>query len=201
MNLIYGGNTNWIISNVQFPSGFILSANPKHHSNEGETTKTIIDIILPCVKSVRETLHLSDDFPALLILDVFQGLITTAVRELLNEHNVLVSFVPNNMTHLFQPLDLTVNSWAKKFMKDKYLMWKWNFRESLDKGISIDNIDIKPLTFVKPLNAKWLIDLYDELLSENAKEIIISGRRAAGILKAVRKGSVNLPYLPFIDPF
>lgn len=40
--------------------------------------------------------------------------------------------------------------------------------------------------------------MYDELSSENGKDIIISGRRAAGILEAVQKGSVNLPNL---DPF
>ena len=106
MQLIYGGKTNRSIPNVQFPRGFSLSANPKHYSNEGETKKIIIDIILPRVESVRETLHLSDDFPALLIMDVFRGQMTTAVRELLDEHNVLISFVPNNMTHLFQPIRL-----------------------------------------------------------------------------------------------
>ena len=99
MQLIYGGKTNRSI--------------PKHYSNEEESRKIILDIISPHVKLVSEKLQLPDTVPALLIMDVFRGQMTKNVQDLLKELNILVSFVPNNMTHLFQPLDLTVNSWAK----------------------------------------------------------------------------------------
>ena len=44
---------------------------------------------------------------------------TPPVLELLKKNHILLIEVPHNMTHLFQPLDLTVNSWAKAFMKEK----------------------------------------------------------------------------------
>ena len=100
MQLIYGGKTNCTIPNVDFPKGFSLSANPKHYSNEEESREIILDIISPHVKLVREKLQLPDTVPALLIMDVFRGQMTKNVQDLLKEFNILVSFVPNNMTHL-----------------------------------------------------------------------------------------------------
>lgn len=200
MQLIYGGKTNRSIPSVKFPKGFSLSANPKHYSNEEETKKIILDIIVPHINSVKKNLQLPESFPSLLIMDVFRGQMTANVQELLNEHNILVTFVPNNMTHLFQPLDLTVNSWAKKFMKEKFAMWYCSkIKEALDKGIAIDEIDIKtPLTMIKPLHAKWLIEMYDELTSDKGRNVVVNGWRASGILEAVEIGSVNLQSL---DPF
>ena len=103
---------------------------------------------------------------------------TKNVQDLLKELNILVSFVPNNMTHLFQSLDLTVNSWAKRFMKEEFTMWYASkVKESLDHGVAIDDIDIMaPLILIKPLHAKWIIDMYDQLTSEKGKEIVMSER-------------------------
>ena len=115
MQLVYRN-----LPKVDFPKGFWLSANPKYYSNEKETQKIINEITLPRVKFVREELKLSSNFPAFLVMDVFRGQMTKAVDNLLKDHNIFISLVPNNMTHIFQPLDLTVNSWTKKFMKEKY---------------------------------------------------------------------------------
>ena len=92
------------------PKGFLLSANPKHYSNEKETQKIINEIILTRIKSVREELKLLSNFPALLPMDVFRGQMTKAVYNLQKSHDMCISLVPINMAHIFQPLDLTVNS-------------------------------------------------------------------------------------------
>ena len=42
---------------------------------------------------------------------------------LIADANILHVKVPNNMTHLFQPLDLTMNSWTKNFMREKFAEW------------------------------------------------------------------------------
>ena len=42
---------------------------------------------------------------------------------LIADANILLAKVPSNMTHLFQPLDFTVNSWAKNFMREKFADW------------------------------------------------------------------------------
>ena len=123
MQLIYGGKTDRGLSEVDFPKGLSVSASPKHYSHEKETQKFIKEIILPCVKYVSKEPKLSSNFPALLIMDVFRGRMTKAVQNLLKDHNIFISLVPNNMTHIFQPLDFTITSWAKKFIKEKYAVW------------------------------------------------------------------------------
>ena len=40
--------------------------------------------------------------------------------DLFKESNIAIAFVPANMAHLFQPLDLTVNGCANKYYKKKF---------------------------------------------------------------------------------
>ena len=47
LQIIYAGKTNRCHPNFQFPSGFCISQNPKHWSNEEETMK-LIDKIIHC---------------------------------------------------------------------------------------------------------------------------------------------------------
>ena len=49
-----------------------------------------------------------------------RGKKTEKVLSKLASLNIMVASVPTNMTHFFQPLDLTVNGEAKHFMKDKF---------------------------------------------------------------------------------
>ena len=76
------------------------------------------------------------------------------------------------MTHLFQPLDLTVNSWAKNFLREKFAAWyAMKVKESLDEGIDLEDMDIKtPLSIMKPLHAFWLIDLYNKFTSKKEEK-------------------------------
>ena len=122
-------------------------------------------------------------------MGVFRGQMTKAVHNLLKDHNIFISLVPNNMTHFFQLLDLTVNAWAKKFMKEKYAAW-YASQMSCRKSLAVDEMDVKaPLTNIEPLHAKWIIKLYDEITSEKGKEIVLRDWKATGILDAVEMGS------------
>ena len=53
-------------------------------------------------------------------------------------------------------------------------------------------------TTLKPLHAKWLVEYYNEITSENGSSVIINGRKAAGIYDAIKTGSSGLES---IDPF
>ena len=200
MQLIYGGKTSKSLPSVEFPNGFSLSANINHYSNSEESIKVIKEIVIPYVEKSRKNLNLATNFPALLIMDVFRGQMTTAVLNLLKANNILLVKVPNNMTHIFQPLDLTVNSWAKDFMREKFATWyAGKIKENLDKGEQLENIDIKtPLSVMKPLHATWLIELYNALTSEKGKSVVVNGWKASGIYDAVEMG---LSKLPSLDPF
>ena len=122
MQLIYKGKTNQSLLKVDFPDGFSLSANKSHCSNEEEALKFIDEIILPHVQKERTKLRCRNQ-KALLIFDVFQGQTTDKIFKVLKDNHILVTKVPANMTHLFQPLDLTVNKASKDYTKQKFSDW------------------------------------------------------------------------------
>ena len=48
------------------------------------------------------------------------------------------------MTHLFQPLDLTVKGAARSFLKKKYTEWySTEIFKSLNNGVKLEDIEIK----------------------------------------------------------
>ena len=122
---IYKGKTTRSFPRVEFPESFCLSFNEKHWGNEKESLKIIEDIIVPYVTKEREKLF-SPNQPEFLTMDIFKGQMTNPVLKKLEEHNILLTGVPGNMAHLFQPLDLTVNSYFKQLMKQKVADWYGN---------------------------------------------------------------------------
>ena len=103
MQLIYGGKTNQSLLRFKFPESFFLSVNPKHYSNTLESIKIINKVIIPYVNAQREILS-NPNQAALLIFNVFRSQIADEVTLLL-QNNIYFVTVPNNVTHLFQPLD------------------------------------------------------------------------------------------------
>ena len=199
MQLIYGGKTKQFLPRFKFPESFSLSANPKHFSNKAESLKVIKEIILPYVKQQRQELEKPDQ-PAILIMDVFRNQMTEDVVLILRTNNIWLVKVPNNMTHLLQSLDLTVNGHCKPFMKGMFAEWyRKQVKEALSHGKQVEDIEIKfYLTVIKPLHAKWLMQFFNHITSEKGSEIIINGWKRSGIYDAVKNGSSSLPS---IDPF
>ena len=163
MQLIYGGKTAQSFPRFKFPDLFSLSASPKHFSNTEESFKLLDEIVIPYVESERKRLDLEQTQFALIILDVFMGQMTQQVIDKLRENYILISRVPANMTHIFQPLDLTVNGSAKSFMKKKFTEWySSEITKALDNDVQLEDIEIKlRLSILKPLHAEWLVDLYN----------------------------------------
>lgn len=199
MQLIYGGKTKQSLPRFKFPESFSLSVNPKHFSNTEESVKIVNEIIVPYVEAEREKLANLDQ-AALLILDVFRGQLTKEVTDLLQDNKIFFVTVPNNMTHIFQPLDLTVNGHCKSFMKKLFAGWfAKQFDKQLTLGKKVEDIELKfQLTEMKPIHAKWLIEFYNEMSTKDGIEVIINGWKRSGIFEAVTKGSTSLPS---IDPF
>ena len=171
---------------MKFPEDFSLSANETHYSNEKESLKLLEEIILPYVRKEREKLGI-DNQKVLLIFDVFRGQTTDKVLKVLEDNDILVTKVPANMTHLFQPLDLTVNKVAKDFTKEKFSEWfTRQISIGLENGQELDDIEIDyRLSVLKPLHATWLISLYDHMSSPEGKAVIASGWKKSGIFDAI----------------
>lgn len=87
-----------------------LSVNKKHYSNEKELMR------LSYVSKEGQKINPSDQV-ARVIFDVFRGQITDGVLKLFKQNHIDTVFVPLNMTDILQRLDVTVNSFPKKFSK------------------------------------------------------------------------------------
>ena len=117
----------------------------------------------------------------------FSCQMTSDVLNLLRDNKILLTNVPANMTKFYQPLDLTVNGYAKRFMARKFNDWyTQQVSARLDKGIAIDEIDIKLLlSLLKLLHAEWLVDIYNHMTSGPANKTIDSGWASSGIEDAI----------------
>ena len=202
IQLIYGGKTSKSIPAVAFPPEFVLSANEKHYSNEKEYLNMLEKIIISFVEKERRSLDLDSCHPALLIMDIFKGQMTELVQEVLKENNIFLVQVPANLTYLFRPLDVQggPNGYVKRMMKNKFTLWYADqITRTLDEGKDLNNIEVSlKLSVVKPLHAKWIIEMYDHMTSTAAKAVCLKGWEVTGILGAVKKG---LKELAHIDPF
>ena len=105
------------------------------------------------------------------------GQMTDKVKERLNELNIECVYVPANMTHFFQPLDLTVNGCAKQRMRKEFVTYYSSaVKQQLDSGKQLENIEVDfRLSVLKPLHAKWLVELFNFFTSTRSKEVIARG--------------------------
>ena len=105
------------------------------------------------------------------------------------------------MTKCYQPLDLTVNGHAKRYLKIKFSTWYQILKQLDEGGVNIDVVDVKlRLATLKALYAQWIVDFYNEMTTVKGNHIIESGWRAAGITNTIHLGSKSLPEIePFYD--
>ena len=106
----------------------------------------------------------------LVITGVFTLQMTSEVKEVHQENNILVTNVHANMTGFYQPLDLTINGSAERFITKKFNAWYSDqISEELQSGTRW-NIDVKlRLSILKPLNAGWVVDFYKFITSAEGK--------------------------------
>ena len=97
------------------------------------------------------------------------------------------------MTSYYQPLDVSVNRCAKSFMKRKFTTWyAEQIGLAMEDGVQFDKVELKPL------DAKWLVQLYDYMTSSAAQEVIANCWKGPGITEALEMG---LSRPPSLDPF
>ena len=102
----------------------------------------------------REVLKCQLDQKVPVIMDVFTGQMIGKVLNSYQEANIHIISVPVNMTKYYQPLDLTVNGYAKRVLKSKFNEWYLSqVRAYLDNGVSIDDIEVGlQLSKTKPIH-------------------------------------------------
>ena len=106
------------------------------------------------------------------------------------------------MTHIFQPLDLTVNGTLKTFMRKEFSAWySRQILHALKEGCEIMDAKVGvKLTIMELLHVKWLSEFYNYISFSDGQEITRNGWLRAGITDAIKMGSSKLPPLdPFLD--
>ena len=56
-------------------------------------------------------------------MDTFKGQDNEVMKSLCNKNNCELVIAPHNLTNKFQPLDLTINQKAKKYVSSKFNEW------------------------------------------------------------------------------
>ena len=200
MQIIYQGKTDASQpTGFKFRNGFTVSQNPKHYSNEKEALSLIDKIVKPYVETTRKERKLQPTQKALLIWHVFKGQKTDKVLSQLASLNIEVVSVPTNMTHFFQPLDLTVNEEAKRFVKDMFTTrYSAEVQNQMESGNSIDEIEVDlRISVLKPFHATWLVSLYNHLTGSVGKRHIAKEWSKAGISELVQGKTTLSPEDPF----
>ena len=138
-----------------------------------------------------------------MIWDAFKAQLSKVVEECLKELNIISVMVPKNMTHLLQPLDLSTNGAVKKMKKRAFSEYFTSCitEEMLrdpGKDVTTIEVDLK-LSTLKPRHGKLMKELYEWLLSEKGKSMILSGWKSSGITGTVRK--VRSGEMSSLDPY
>lgn len=187
MQLIYQGKTDRCHPSYEFPEGFNVTHTPNHWSNEEKAKELLRKVIIPHVKETRKMLGLRCDKEWLLIADVFKGQWTDGVKQIVEESNGKMVPIPANMTHIFQPLDLTVNRSSKAFLRSHAQDWYSNeIRKQMEKGMAPHEIKVDVrISVLKPLHAAWVTKFYDHMRLNS--DIVLNGWKQSGITEALSK--------------
>ena len=104
-------------------------------------------------------LDLKEEQKCMLIFDAFKAQCTQRVFDMINGNHCVTVYVPENLTHVFQPLDLAINGVAKSFLKSKFSEWySKEIAKAFDKGQDIHEVKFHTtLTGMKPIHAQWII--------------------------------------------
>ena len=88
------------------------------------------------------------------------------------------------MTHVFQPRDLALNKFAKDFLNRTFSGWfSRQISLGLGNGVELDNIEVDyHLLVLKPLHAKWLVELYNHVSTDQGNEVVANDWNKVGIL-------------------
>ena len=131
------------------------------------------------------------DQVALSIMDVFKGQMTSSVLKVLSNNNIMLQSVTVNFTYLFQPLVVQrgPNGFVKRLMKRKFTDWcASQIALAMEEGKEPETIELSlMLSNIKPLQAKWLIEMYNGMTSDDGRKVCLKGWQVSGIKAAVEQ--------------
>ena len=136
-----------------------MSHKQNHWANENTSFDLIKELLVPYVRKVRQKLSLPEDRQWLLIADVFKGHWTNAVITEVKRSNGKICATPNNMTNIFQLLDLSINRSCKSFLYREAQCWySLQIEKQMKEGKKAHEINVNTrINIMKPFHAKWVV--------------------------------------------
>ena len=118
-------------------------------------------------------------------MDTFKGQGNEEMKRLCAKNNCELVIVPHNRTNKFQPLNISINQSAKKFISNKFNTWYADrVSKQLSNGVAPGDVKVSlKLTDLKPLHVRWIDETYNHLKRQN--DSIIKGFDAAWISEAI----------------
>ena len=156
-------------------------------------------IIFPYLKDKKEELGYPREQYSLIVMDTLKGQANAEIKALRLKNAWKLFIVPHNLTNKFQPLDISINQKAKKFISHKFNTWYTDrVSEQFQKGVAPVDVKVsKKMSNLKLLHARCVVDMYTYLKQQ--KESILNGFDKAGITEAVK--SANEVFARFENPF
>ena len=156
VQLIYQGKTKRCLPKFKFPKEFHVTYTKNHWSNFEKWVELFKKAIFPYLQAKKKEFRYPEEQYSLIIMNTFKGQDNEVMKSLCNKNNCELVIVPHNLTNKFQPLDLTINQKAKKYVSSKFNEW---YAERVSKQLMNGKApgDVKvslKLSDMKPLHAK-----------------------------------------------
>ena len=159
--------------------------SPNHWYNLENCEDLFKVIIFPYLSAERKGLGYPEEQQSLIIMDTFKRQVNEEMKLLYLKNNCQLVIVPHNLTNKFQPLDISINQSAKKFISNKFNAWYADrVSKQLSNGVAPGDVKVSlKLSDLKPLHARWIVEIYNHLKHQN--DSIIKSFDAAEINEAI----------------
>ena len=133
----------------------MLHLPPNHWYNLEKCEELFKVIIFPYLSAEKKSLGYPEEQQSLIIMDTFKGQDNEEMKRLYAKNNCELIIVPHNLTNKFQPLDISINQSAKKFISNKFNAWYADrVSKQLPNGVAPRDVKVSlKLSDLKPLHA------------------------------------------------
>ena len=124
--------------------------------------------------SAKKEVGYPEDQCSLIIMDTFKGQDNEKMKRLCANNNCELVIVPYNLTNKFQPLDVSINQLAKKWISNKFNAWHGDrVSKQLSNGVATGDVKVP---------SSWVIwNLF--MLGGLLRHAIISNTKIIRLLK------------------
>ena len=107
------------------------------------------------------------------------------MKRLCAKNNCELVIVPHNLTNKFQPLDISINQSAKKFISNKFNAWYADrVKKQLSNRVAPGDVKVSlKLSDLKFVHARWIVETHNHLKNQN--DSIIKDFDAVRIREAI----------------